>query len=99
MAGFDQPEFDFASNGSEEGFASWRRQREEAVREWARSMGLPIHHPVEVYLAGGIRLRGELRLKEERLFMEERRDFEVELEVAGVAFQPKEIESCVRLDG
>ena len=37
-------------------------------------MGLPLNQPAEVWLKGGIRLRGVLRLKEEQLFVPEHRD-------------------------
>ncbi|SPE62703.1 hypothetical protein SBV1_890002 [Verrucomicrobia bacterium] len=69
-----------------------------AAAELAQRMGLPLGHEVEVWLCGGIRLRGKLRLQEEMLFIEEERVRHLELTVDNVAFAYREMESCVRLD-
>lgn len=69
-----------------------------AVAELARRMNLPLGHQVEVWLCGGIRLRGKLRLQEEMLFIEEERVRHIELVVDGVMFTYRDMESCVRLD-
>lgn len=61
-------------------------------------MHLPIGHQVEVWLFGGVRLRGQLRVREELLFIEEERVRHLELMVDHVAFIYREMESCVRLD-
>ena len=53
---------------------------------------------IQFWLYGGIRLRGNLRLNEEMLFIEEERVRHLELKVDGVAFVYREMESCVRLD-
>ena len=64
----------------------------------AQKMGLPLGRQVEVWLSGGVRLRGKLKLQEERLFIEESRDFNLVLDVDGTPFTAGEMESCVRLD-
>ena len=69
-----------------------------AVQELARRLGLPLDHQVEVWLCGGIRLRGKLRLQEEILFIEEERVRHLGLVVDHVAFTFREMESCVRMD-
>lgn len=61
-------------------------------------LGLPLNHEVEVWLRGGVRLRGQLTLREEILFVETPRDLNLELVVDGVTFRWTEIESCVRTD-
>ena len=68
------------------------------MKELARQMGLPLEHPVEVWLRGGIRLRGKLRLREEMLFVQSEKESGLSLVVDGVPFTWAEIESCVRLD-
>lgn len=94
-----QSEFDFGANRDRpDGLATWRAGFERSKRELAASMGLPLDHPVEIWLKGEIRLRGVLKLHEPRLFVEAQRDFSLELVVDGVRFTAAEIESCVRLD-
>lgn len=94
-----QGEFDFsASDQQSDGLAGWRAGFERSKRELATTMGLPLDHPVEVWLKGEIRLKGVLKLYENRLFVESKRDFSLELVVDGVRFTAAEIESCVRLD-
>jgi hypothetical protein len=61
-------------------------------------MNLPLEHQVEVWLVGGIRLRGKLRLQEERLFFVKDDVPQLTLLVDGVPFSIQEMESCVRLD-
>ena len=46
--------------------------RQSAATELAHQLNLPVGHQVEVYLCGGIRLRGRLRLGEEMLFVREK---------------------------
>jgi hypothetical protein len=69
-----------------------------AAQELARRIGLPLGHQVEVWLCGGIRLRGKLRLREDILCIEEERMRHLELVVDHVHFTYREMESCVRLD-
>ena len=93
-----QGEFTFQADGPEEGFAQWVALRKSTGLELAGRLGLPLGHPVEVWLAGEVRLRGLLRLKEEWLFLEEDRVSHLELVVDGVSFTMGEMASCVRLD-
>jgi len=64
-----QSQFNFEASGDEQGYAQWLTGRRVAVQELARRLGLPLDHQVEVWLCGGIRLRGKLRLQEEILFI------------------------------
>jgi hypothetical protein len=93
-----QNEFDFGGSASETGYTNWIASRRIAAQELARQLGLPIGHQVEVWLTGGIRLRGRLRLEEELLFIEEERMRHLGLAVDHVNFVYREMESCVRLD-
>jgi len=93
-----QGELDFGNEGTGKGYASWLAQRKLAVGELARLMNLPLEHQVEVWLVGGIRLRGKLRLQEERLFFVKDDVPQLTLLVDGVPFSIQEMESCVRLD-
>jgi len=93
-----QDEFNFDAGPTEEGYSRWLAGRKLAAVELARRLNLPLQHQVEVWLAGGIRLRGKLRLSEEMLFIEEDRVPQLELLVDHVPFKMREMESCVRLD-
>jgi hypothetical protein len=93
-----QREFNFKGPASEAGYDGWLAGRRLAVEELARRMGLPLGHQVEVWLTGGIRLRGKLRLREEVLFIEEDRVRHLEMLVDHFCFAYREMESCVRLD-
>ena len=94
-----QDEFDFNASGHQsDGLTQWRAEFDRSKRDLAATMGLPLDRPVEVWLRGGIRLKGVLRLHENRLFVDSKRDFSLELVVDGVRFTAAEIESCVRLD-
>jgi hypothetical protein len=93
-----QGEFNFDATGAEEGYTRWLAGRKLAAAELARRMNLPLGHPVEVWLAGGVRLRGALRLQEDLLLIEEDHIRHLKLVVEGVAFSLREMESCVRLD-
>lgn len=94
----NQGEFNFERVGSENGHRQWLKGRKTATRELARRLSLPLGHRVEIWLVGGVRLRGELRLKEEILFVDEDRARHLDLVVDHTPFQYREIESCVRLD-
>jgi hypothetical protein len=91
-----QGELCFAANGPEEGL--WVALRQLAVEEAALKLNLPLGHPSEVWLRGGIRLRGTLRLANEVLFIEESRLLDLALVLDGVTFTYSEMESCLRLD-
>jgi len=93
-----QDEFDFGTGETGEGYNRWLEQRKRALVELARKLNLPLNHPVEVWLAGGIRLRGKLQLQEEMLFVPEDRVHQLRLQVDKVPFLIQEMESCVRLD-
>ncbi|MCL5096353.1 MAG: hypothetical protein M1608_02210 [Candidatus Omnitrophica bacterium] len=93
-----QLEIRFNAEPEERGYSQWHTQRRAAMEELARRLGLPLEHAVEVWLKNGIRLRGKLRLQEERLFIEPDRDFSLGLIVDNVPFTVDEIESCVRAD-
>jgi hypothetical protein len=93
-----QGQFNFESGGTEQGYVQWLARRRVAVEELARRIHLPLGHQVEVWLYGGIRLRGKLRLQEEILFIEEDRIRHLELVVDKVSFTYREMESCVRMD-
>lgn len=93
-----QGEFSFARKTPVDGYAHWLTGRRIAVEKLARKIHLPLDHQVEVWLRGGIRLRGRLRLQEEVLFIEEERLRHLGLLVDHVPFTYREMESCVRLD-
>jgi len=93
-----QSELNFGDDGSSEGYTRWLLDRQVATEILARKLGLPLGHDVEVWLIGGIRLRGKLRLQEETLFIEEERVRHLGLQIDKVAFTYREMESCVRPD-
>jgi hypothetical protein len=93
-----QGEFDFGTGSAGAGYTRWLAQRRLARLELARQINLPLDHPVEVWLVGGVRLRGQLQLQEERLFLQEADLRPLRLQVDRVPFTITEMESCVRLD-
>jgi hypothetical protein len=93
-----QGELGFADAGPEEGYTKWIATRQLAVEDAAQKLNLPVGHAAEIWLRGGIRLRGNLRLANELLFIEEERVRELALALDGVEFTYAEIESCVRID-
>jgi len=93
-----QDEFDFGAGSAGDGYHRWLAQRQEALVELARKLNLPLNHPVEIWLAGGIRLRGKLQLQEEMLFVPEDHVDQLRLQVDHVPFLIHEMESCVRMD-
>ena len=93
-----QSEFNFQAPGAGTGYSNWLVSRQVAVKDLARRMNLPLGHEVEVWLLGGVRLRGKLQLAEETLFIEEDRVRHLELRLDHVSFSYREMESCVRLD-
>lgn len=96
--GGTQSELDFSRDPQAGGYGSWLEERRQATHELASRLGLPLGRRVEVWLRGNIRLRGALRLREERLILPEPRSPDLQLVVDGVPFVPAEIESCLRLD-
>jgi len=98
----EQLGFDLTPGGGGEGKPSgydrWQTERRQALAEAARKLGLPLGHRAEVILRGGVRLVGDLRLAEDTLWVEARRDFHVLLRIERCTFTAAEVESCVRLD-
>jgi hypothetical protein len=93
-----QSEFNFEQSNRHDGYAQWLSGRRVLAEELARRIHLPLGHMVEVWLYGGIRLRGKLRVKEETLLVEEEHVRHLELMVEHVPFTYREMESCVRID-
>jgi hypothetical protein len=93
-----QRQFSFSDSGSEDGYSNWMESRRVAAQELARRMNLPLGHNVEVWLTGGIRLRGKLRLQEEVLLIEEGQERHLGLRIDHVGFTYREMDSCIRLD-
>jgi hypothetical protein len=93
-----QGELDFSEHRGPSGLDRWRENRQRAERELARRLGLPLGHPVEVWLSNGIRLRGLLQLSEERLLFEEGPTARLALRVDGTTFDVAEMASCTRQD-
>ncbi len=92
-----QGQFNFET-ATGNGYSQWITSRQLAVKDLARRVQLPINRKVEVWLQGGIRLRGKLKLKEEMLFFSEENLRHLELTIEGVPFTYREMESCVTLD-
>ena len=93
-----QKEFSFEGGGTESGYAQWVVVRQLASDEAARRLDLPVGREAEVWLRGGIRLRGKLRLLNDILFVEESQVRNLGLTLDGVPFIYAEIESCVAMD-
>jgi len=93
-----QGQLNLEGEGHGDGHGRWLTMRRLAVTDLARRLNLPLGHKVEVWLAGGVCLRGQLRLQEEVLFIEEERVRHLELKVDRASFTYRDIESCVRLD-
>jgi hypothetical protein len=93
-----QGELNFDAGDTGEGHERWLTGRKLAAAELARRLNLPLHHEVEVWLVGGIRLRGKLLLQEDVLFVEEGHERHLGLRVGRTTFTVREMESCVRLD-
>lgn len=93
-----QGELGFGDGGAEEGYTGWIAMRQLAGEAAAQKLNLPVGHQAEIWLRGGIRLRGTLRLANEVLFIEEERVQTLALILDGVTFTYSEIESCVRID-
>lgn len=74
----------------------WRREREEQLLEMAKRIGLPVGHVVEVWLRGGVRLKGKLLLAEETLVPNEARTT-LRLQIDNTLFSGDELESCIKL--
>jgi len=93
-----QQQLDFFSAKTADSYGAWIQERRAKITQLAQQLGLPLGHVVEVWLRGGIRLKGRLLLHEEKIFVPAVRDLSLELLVDGVQFRPAEVDSCVRLD-
>lgn len=93
-----QSELEFGSPEGSSGYDTWLAQRKRVVAELAKRFNLPVGHPVEIWLTGGVRLRGVLHLNDKFLFADETRPEDLQLRVDGVPFTPRDIESFVRQD-
>lgn len=93
-----QGEFNLEANSPNDGYARWLTGRQRTAAELAHRLNLPLEHEVEVWLVGGIRLRGKLSLQEELLIIDEESVRHLGLKVDRVPFHMREMESCVRLD-
>jgi len=105
-----QPEFNFdsaadsikpgaqAPAAAKNGIEAWRQQRRDEEAELARTLGLPIGREAEVWLAGGVRLRGKLLCAEEMLARSQLNAENARFTIGKIRFAFSEIESCVRLD-
>jgi hypothetical protein len=58
-----QGQFNFDAGESQTGHTHWLEGRQMAAEALARQMNLPLGHQVEVWLHGGVRLRGKLRFR------------------------------------
>ena len=94
----NQPEFSFDATGPATGFNRWQQERREALQALARQLGLPLGQEVEVWLQGGVRLRGKIRLREDGLFLSNEGQERLEFVVGETFFTAAEIESCIRRD-
>ena len=94
----EQGEFEFDGSAGGDGYARWVAVKTLAAIEIARRLDLPLGHEVEVWLTGGIRLRGKLQLEKEMLLVEEDRVRHLGLRVGRATFSLQEMDSCVRLD-
>jgi hypothetical protein len=92
-----QFDFDTTANGVD-GHTRWLIGRRMLATDLARRMHLPVGHQVEVWLNGGVRLRGKLALREEMLFIDEERVRHLELMIDRTPFTYREMESCIRTD-
>ncbi len=93
-----QGEFAFGQDAGADGYAQWVALRQMTTAAAAAKLNLPLGHFCEVWLPGGVRLRGTLRLLNEILFIEETRLRELPLAMGKTVFKFNEIESCLRLD-
>jgi len=87
-----------SGNQGGSGLDRWHAERDAALRQLSRNLGLPLGHRVEILLRDGVRLIGILRLADDRLWIEPARDFQVLLRIDACTFTPAEIDSCLRLD-
>lgn len=90
--------FAAAKATARDGYNRWHRQRARARAAMADKLCLPLGLEVEIRLYDGVVLRGELKLKEELLFLEALGPEEIELRIGKATFRQSEIESCLILN-
>jgi hypothetical protein len=91
-----QDEFEFGA-AAPTAIDKWRTEQQRQRQELARNLGLPLGKEVEVWLRGGVRLRGALRLADAMLLHTNATVENTPFEVSAVRFKYSEMESCVRL--
>ena len=93
-----QPDLNFnASNLG--GYELWLRQRQSLIAHLTDQLGYPIGQHVEIWLQGGVRLRGKLTVREESIhWSADNEAVGVEHGIGQVYFPINQIESCVRTD-
>jgi hypothetical protein len=96
-----QSQFNFDSSAEarseDDALKLWRERCQRERLALAKELGLPIGHEAEVWLTGGIRLRGKLQLHEEMLLHASVSPDNTRLLIGRTPFYYKEIDSCVRL--
>ena len=93
-----QDDLPFADPSRPDGYAQWLAHRDDALLEAAHKLGLPLGRKVEVWLHGGIRLRGILELAERQLFVSEQDLPKLRFVVDRTTFRYDEMQSCLRQD-
>lgn len=96
MAKPQQDELDFGPRPSG-GLDAWHAEQRRQQEELARKLGLPLGKTVEVWLQGGVRLRGTLRLADAMLVQVNATVENTRFEVSAVPFRYSEMESCVEI--
>jgi len=93
-----QGELIFGEGEEPEGHSKWLATLDEANAAIGRKLGLPLGHEVEIWLRGGVRLRGRLTLREPRLFVADDEIPGLQFRIGRTPFTYGEMESCLRLD-
>jgi hypothetical protein len=91
-----QHELDFGAR-SAGGLDQWHAEQQRQREELARKIGLSLGKNVEVWLRGGVRLRGQLRLAAAVLLHNDATIENTRFEVSSVPFAYSEMESCVQI--
>ena len=79
------------------GLDAWHAEQQRQRELLARELRLPLGKEVEVWLHGGVRLRGKLQVDEVVLVHVQATLENTRFQVTGVPFTYAEIESCVAL--
>lgn len=93
----EQPEFDFAASGSEQGYHHWRAQLDEQRRGLELRFGIILGKPVEVWLKNhDLPIRGLLQIATPE---PSKAAFnQLSLKLKNLEFKPADIVSVIRLD-